>query len=242
MRTLAFPLLVLALVAHLAAPVNASELSQVEVHAELVAKLDAAADGAATRLAIARDDREAGLRNGIPARIAAMLAVVGISIDDLAFDDATIALISTANPELGGAIARTVSAQRSLANARAARDETEAQLIASLTSRPTVTEFRGSVERWRPVVQRYFRPEDVRDALSVMECESGGDPTARSRRSSAQGLFQFIRGTWKVASAGAGVSNLPSTDPEASIAAAAWLVDLSRSSNQDAWHHWSCKP
>ena len=40
-------------------------------------------------------------------------------------------------------------------------------------------------------------PADVEAALTrIMMCESGGNPTAQNPRSTASGLFQYLRGTW----------------------------------------------
>jgi hypothetical protein len=99
-----------------------------------------------------------------------------------------------------------------------------------------------NVEEWRPLVSEYFPAELVDDALSVIYCESKGDPSAYNSRSGASGLFQFIERTWNWASSNAGWAGASPFDPEANVASAAWLVDRSISRGQDAWHHWSCKP
>lgn len=102
----------------------------------------------------------------------------------------------------------------------------------------------SGVTRWRPLVEKYFPPELVDQALSVMQCESGGNPDATNRYSGAAGLFQFLKGTWAVASVRAGFAGYSRYDPEANIAAAAWLVDYSIRTNhpRGAWGHWSCQP
>lgn len=100
------------------------------------------------------------------------------------------------------------------------------------------------VERWRPLVEKYFPASLVGQALAVMQCESGGNPDAVNRYSGASGLFQFLKGTWAVASTRAGFGGYSRFDPEANIAAAAWLVDYSIRTNhpRGAWGHWSCQP
>jgi peptidoglycan hydrolase CwlO-like protein len=102
----------------------------------------------------------------------------------------------------------------------------------------------GGVERWRPIVQQYFPPDLVDQALAVMSCESGGNPDAVNRYSGAAGLFQFLKGTWAIASSRAGFSGYSRFDPEANIASAAWLVDYSIRSQHagGAWGRWSCRP
>ena len=102
----------------------------------------------------------------------------------------------------------------------------------------------GSVEQWRPLVEQYFPPERVAEAMSVMWCESRGNPDAKNPTSSATGLFQFLSGTWAWASVEAGWSGYSRLDPEANIASAAWLVDYSIRTNHPygAWGHWVCQP
>jgi hypothetical protein len=103
---------------------------------------------------------------------------------------------------------------------------------------PTV----DSVERWRPLVEQYFAEDRIAEALSIIDCESNGDPNATNSRSSAAGLFQFINGTWEHASEQAGFGGVSALDPEANVAAAAWLVDYSLAAGQSAWAHWTCRP
>lgn len=100
-------------------------------------------------------------------------------------------------------------------------------------------------ERWRPLVAKYFPADVVDDALWVMWCESRGDPEARAfPRSSAVGLYQFIDSTWRTIAPRAGVADAVRTDPEANIAAAAWLWELSGGTRHPsgAWGPWSCRP
>ena len=98
-----------------------------------------------------------------------------------------------------------------------------------------------SVESWRPAVARYFPSDLVEDALAIMACESRGDPSAVNTTLGAAGLYQFLPGTWAVASSGAGVSGSSALDGEANIAAAAWLADYYRSRTGDPWRPWGCR-
>ncbi len=106
-----------------------------------------------------------------------------------------------------------------------------------------VAALRG-VEHWRPLVERYFPPERVAEALQVMQCESRGNPDATNPTSDAAGLFQFLETTWAFASVNAGFGGASRYDPEANVAAAAWLVSHSIAINhpRGAWGHWSCQP
>jgi hypothetical protein len=98
------------------------------------------------------------------------------------------------------------------------------------------------IQRWVPLVERYFPSELVTEALAIIDCESGGDPSARNPRSSAAGLFQFIDGTWEYASEQAGFAGAAPDDPEANVAAAAWLVEYSLGVGDGPWAHWTCRP
>jgi hypothetical protein len=98
------------------------------------------------------------------------------------------------------------------------------------------------VERWRPLVERYFGSDLVDEALLIIDCESSGDPEITNPRSSAAGLFQFISGTWEYASEQAGFAGASAFDPEANVASAAWLVGYSLDAGRSAWAHWTCRP
>lgn len=85
----------------------------------------------------------------------------------------------------------------------------------------------GSVEEWRPLVAGFFPPEQVEMALCVIAGESRGNPNADNPRSSAAGLWQFLKSTWdnvvpRSVTGGTYASGLV-YQPEASTRAAAWL-------------------
>jgi soluble lytic murein transglycosylase-like protein len=97
---------------------------------------------------------------------------------------------------------------------------------------PPQRAYTAGVEQWRTLVEAHFQPADVPWAMRVMACESGGDPYAANPRSSARGLFQFLRGWW---SGAWGYPAFDPFDPEANIRAAAWLYYT------DGPQHWVCK-
>jgi hypothetical protein len=109
---------------------------------------------------------------------------------------------------------------------------------------PPVTggQFPPAVERWRPLVGAYFPPERVDGALSVIRCESYGDPNAYNPYSGAAGLFQFLPSTWATVSPRAGFDGASVFDPEANIGTAAWLTAYYASRGSDPWAAWACKP
>jgi len=89
-----------------------------------------------------------------------------------------------------------------------------------------------NVERWRPIVERYFRSADVDYAMMVMWGESQGDPAKTNDTAGLVGLFQLPLSIWpdrirKVRTfwANRGVE-VPYNiwDPEAQIATASWIV------------------
>lgn len=79
-----------------------------------------------------------------------------------------------------------------------------------------------AVERWRPLVERYFRPEDVDKALYVIQHESGGNPTIKASVPSEQsyGLFQANIG----GGLGTGYTVEQLKDPETNVKIAAQAV------------------
>ncbi len=120
----------------------------------------------------------------------------------------------------------------------------EAFFAPKLHLAPTRSHHHGmgpDVEAWRPLVAEYFTPADVDHALCIMRAESGGDPDAKSTRSSAAGLFQFLTKTWDsvpLEITGGTYSSGAPYDPRAATAAAAWLA---YNVSWDQWTtNWRC--
>jgi hypothetical protein len=101
--------------------------------------------------------------------------------------------------------------------------------------------IRPEVERWRATVAGHFPASRVEEALLIIQCESNGDPDAVNAFSGASGLFQFLPGTWAVASLGAGVGDASVFDPGANAAAAAWLFGYYEANGRDGWTPWTCR-
>jgi len=102
--------------------------------------------------------------------------------------------------------------------------------------------FPPSVERWRPLVAHYFPANLVEEALSVMRCESYGNPYLVNPVSGASGLFQHMPRYFPARAAAAGFPGASPLEAEPNIAAAAWLVEESLEDGLPAWYFWSCKP
>jgi hypothetical protein len=88
-----------------------------------------------------------------------------------------------------------------------------------------VTNYKGKekTERWRTLVEKYFNAAQVPWALQILDCESVGNPYAKNPNSSASGLFQHIKRYWGQRAAGAGFRGASVFNPEANIAASAYL-------------------
>lgn len=94
---------------------------------------------------------------------------------------------------------------------------------------------------WRPLVEQHFAPDLALDALVIIQCESLGYADAVNPYSGASGLFQFMPGTWAVASVQAGVGDRSVFDGEANIIAASWLAEYYRGRLGEPWRPWSCR-
>lgn len=107
------------------------------------------------------------------------------------------------------------------------------------TGRADTSPHHPDVERWRPLVERYWTQygygDEVDFALMVMWGESWGVPTAQHPGSKASGLFQHLPIYWENRSAAAGWAGASIWDPEANIAVAAWLR---ATSPENGWRHW----
>lgn len=104
---------------------------------------------------------------------------------------------------------------------------------AAKTVSDLLPDWSGDTEDWRPLVEAFFSPSDVARAMDVIGCESGGDPNAKNRHSSASGLFQHLGSFWGERSEVSGYAGSDIFDPLANVAVAAWLVY-----DGGGWGHW----
>ena len=94
----------------------------------------------------------------------------------------------------------------------------------------------AGVEQWRPLVAAYFFANEVERALCIMDHESKGNPNALNPRSSAAGLFQFLRGTWDrvpLSVSGGSYDSGQVYQAEPNVKSAAWLQERS------GWWPWT---
>jgi Transglycosylase SLT domain len=121
-------------------------------------------------------------------------------------------------------------------------EATATTMVATTVPGATSRQLKPAVEQWRSLVAAYFDPIMVDQALSIIQCESLGDPGAYNPYSGASGLFQFLPGTWAVTSTRAGFGGADVFDPEANVAAAAWLASYYQASGRNPWTPWHCIP
>ena len=90
--------------------------------------------------------------------------------------------------------------------------------------------YQGGCEQWRALVAKYFPPEQIDNALAIINAESGGNPYAVSPTDD-HGLFQINRGTWY-----GYAENLPlemAYDPETNVRIASYIF------NTRGWQPWT---
>lgn len=99
----------------------------------------------------------------------------------------------------------------------------------------TANEQVSYVSHWTPLVQKYFKQQDVHKALRVIYCESRGKQYAYNTNkdgSDDAGLMQFNNKTWAWLKPKLNIQK-DRYDSETNIAVGSWLV------YNDGWHHWN---
>jgi len=107
------------------------------------------------------------------------------------------------------------------------------------------------VEQWRPLVEELFPAEEVDDVLSVMACESHGNPTTRYMEEwgvESVGLMQINEGwltgwarpEWSILSHNGQPVDL--TDPSTNLQAAKFIRHFEDATEQAPWSQWACQP
>ena len=103
-------------------------------------------------------------------------------------------------------------------------------------------DYGPEVEQWRSTVEQaivaFSGPvEDTNRFLSVMRCESGGNPEAYNQASGASGLMQHLENYWPWRAKMAGFEGASPFDPVANIYTSAWLI---YAHTAGGWRHWVC--
>lgn len=76
----------------------------------------------------------------------------------------------------------------------------------------------------RALVIRYFAEEDVNRAIRVAWCQSRFNPTSVNPETGGTGLFHHLPEFWPQRATAAGFADVPPTEPEANVAAAAHAI------------------
>ena len=107
------------------------------------------------------------------------------------------------------------------------------------------------VEQWRPLVADIFPADEVDDVLSVMACESGGNPNLRYLEKwgmDSVGLMQVNEGwltgwsqpEWSIRSHNGRDVDL--TDPATNLQATKFIRFFEDETGQRPWSQWACQP
>ena len=102
--------------------------------------------------------------------------------------------------------------------------------------------FSPAVEQWRSIVESAIveMGGDLHDTarfLSIISCESGGNPEARSSVSTASGLMQHLRTYWDARSRTALGYVGDIYNGQDNIRVSAWLIYRATGGG---WQHWVC--
>lgn len=101
---------------------------------------------------------------------------------------------------------------------------------------PPAPSYSGGAEQWRPLLSGYWSGAELDFAVCVVWEESRGDPGAKNPRSTAAGLWQFLRSTWNTVAANVGGPTYDTGapyDPHIATEYAYWLQTT------DGWWHWN---
>jgi len=88
---------------------------------------------------------------------------------------------------------------------------------------------------WQPLIEKYFKEEDVEKAMRIIYCESSGREKVVGVNTNGTrdvGLWQFNDDTWAWLKPKLKIKK-DRYDAETSTAVASWLV------YNDGWYHWN---
>jgi hypothetical protein len=133
------------------------------------------------------------------------------------------------------AVAVAAETQTESTKPAAEEDEDASDESAPVTTEPSTSGWLSEVEV-RALVEIFFEPQDVNQAVRIAWCESRFHPNANDLRTGGVGLFNHLPRYWDERADNAGFSGADPTDPEASTAAAAWEVY-----NGAGWEIFNCR-
>jgi hypothetical protein len=149
----------------------------------------------------------------------------GANTEQVRVEAAAASMGHAAGAYAGLGFARHGVVETEAVSATPAADESagESEPLASGTIADPGTGWLSEVEV-RALVSLYFEPADVNRAVRVAWCESRFDPASVNLRTGGIGLFQHLPRYWQERATNAGFTDAAQSDPEASVAAAAWAV------------------
>ena len=92
------------------------------------------------------------------------------------------------------------------------------------------------VIKWKPTIEKYFKQEDINQALLIIYCESRGKETAVGINKDGTkdvGLWQFNDNTWAWLTPKLKLQSDSRYNATVSTSVASWLV------YNDGWYHWN---
>jgi len=99
-----------------------------------------------------------------------------------------------------------------------------------------------SVSRWQPLIEEYFKEEDVARAMLIVYCESRGKEKAVGKNKDGTfdvGLWQFNDNTWAWLKPKLNITS-SRYNPKVSTAVASWLVyNDTQNKYGNGWYHWN---
>ena len=219
---------------------------QLEADSAELERLFAAANGNVAEAFDRAQAAEAELARAVDEVRAAELAEAERRREETASTRSTTTTTSTPPASAATSTSSTSTSTSSATSTSSTTTTTTAPSTTTTTPAPPPAEWppipiSSAVLAWRPVLEQHFAADLVLDSMVIMQCESLGDPNAVNPYSGASGLFQFMPGTWAVASVQAGVGDRSVFDGEANIIAASWLAEYYRSRGYDPWRPWSCR-
>jgi len=158
-----------------------------------------------------------------PDEIQAEAAAASIGHTAGAYAGLNFALIGADGATAAVAVAAQAETQAESVDDETAQSGETADEDTSGTTSSSTSGWLSEVEV-RALVEIYFEPQDINQAVRIAWCESRFDPNATDLRTGGVGLFNHLPRYWDGRAENAGFAGAEPTDPEASTAAAAWEV------------------
>jgi hypothetical protein len=170
-----------------------------------------------------------------PDEIQAEAAAASIGHTAGAYAGLNFALVGADGATAAVAVAAEAETQDETTDDETEQDAENAEEATPRTTSSSTSGWLSEVEV-RALVEFYFEPQDVNQAVRIAWCESRFDPNATDLRTGGVGLFNHLPRYWDERADNAGFPGADPTDPKASTAAAAWEVY-----NGAGWEIFNCR-